>query len=196
MKKYESGSSGPGTIARNSGDWGGASYGTYQIATNTGTMKGFMNYLKSANPRIYNGLGRYSPGSSGFDQAWKALAKASPKEFEQLQHNFIKSTHYTPAATSIKNTVGLDVNKYSPALQEALWSISVQHGPAGAQRLFKNAGVKQGMSEKDIINRLYNERSKVDQYFSKSSANIKKSVYNRFQNERKDILALLDKHLG
>lgn len=196
MKKYESGSSGPGTIARNSGDWGGASYGTYQIATGTGTMNSFMNYLKKADPSVYKQLSSYKPGSAQFDGVWKSIASHSGQKFEALQNGFIRQTHYEPARTSILNTLHFDVNKYSPALQEALWSISVQHGSAGAQRLFKNAGIKPGMREKDIINKLYNERSKVDQYFSKSSASIKKSVYNRFQNERQDILAMLDKYLG
>ena len=155
-----------------------------------------MNYLKSANPRIYNGLGRYSPGSSGFDQAWKALAKSAPQEFEALQYGFIKQSHYDPAYNKIKSSTGLDVSKYSPALQNVLWSVSVQHGAGGANHVFKNAGVKMGMSEAEIIKRVYNERSKVEKYFSKSSSSIQKSVYNRFQNELSDALAMLDQYYG
>lgn len=155
-----------------------------------------MSYLKSANPSMYQALARYSPGSSGFDSAWKALAKNYGQQFDQMQHGFIKSTHYDPAYTSIKNTTGLDVSKYSPALQNVLWSVATQHGAGGAQKVFKNAGVKMGMSEAEIIKRVYNERSKVDKYFSRSSQSIKNSVYRRFQSELDDALAMLDQYYG
>lgn len=92
---------------------------------------------------------------------------------------------------SVKKSTGLDVSKYSVALQNVVWSVGVQHGAGGASSVFKNAGVKQGMSEKEIIERVYNERSKVDKYFSSSSASIKKSVKNRFAQEKKQALSML-----
>lgn len=154
-------------------------------------MSSFLNYLKKANPGYFNYLGSKKAGTSGFDTAWKALAKKDPKGFEQLQHNFIRQSHYDPAANKIKSSTGLDVSKYSPALQNVLWSVSVQHGAGGANNIFKNAGIRAGMSEADIIKKVYAERSKVSKYFSKSSSAIQRSVYNRFQNELKDALALL-----
>lgn len=188
-KKYESGSAGAGTIANNAGDWGGKSYGTYQIATNTGTMNSFMKYLQRTNSRIYNGLGRYSIGSSGFDQAWKQLAAADP-EFEKLQHNFIKGSHYDPVVQNLRG-LGLDINNRSSALQNAVWSMGVQHGSGGATGIFKAAGITNNMSDRDIIIKIYNERMKVDKYFSRSSASIKASVKRRFQNELQDALRML-----
>lgn len=188
-KKYESGSAGAGTIGNNAGDWGGKSYGTYQIATNTGTMNSFMKFLKNANPRMYNGLGRYSIGSSGFDQAWKQLASADP-EFADLQHRFIKQSHYDPVVQNLRG-YGVNINDRSSALQNVIWSIGVQHGSGGATNIWKAAGIKSNMSDKEIITRLYNERMKVDKYFSRSSASIKASVKRRFQNELQDALNML-----
>ena len=57
--------------------------------------------------------------------------------------------------------------------------------------MFKNAGIKYGMSAKDIINRVYDERSKVDKYFASSSPKIKQSLKKRFAQERKDALRML-----
>ncbi|MFE8704138.1 hypothetical protein ACFYKX_26580 [Cytobacillus sp. FJAT-54145] len=192
-KKYESGSNGPGTIANNSGDWGGASYGTYQIATNTGTMNSFLSYLKKANPNVYKALSGHKPGSTGFNNAWSQLAKSDPKGFDSLQHGFIKQSHYDPAAYRIKENLGLDVNKYSPAVQNVLWSTAVQHGSAGATRVFREAGIKPGMSDEEIIKRVYAERGAQNgsKYFSRSSQSIRQSVVNRFQREMQDALKML-----
>lgn len=150
-----------------------------------------MNFLKSADPSFYKTLARYSPGSSGFDGEWKALAKNYTERFNNLQHAFIKQSHYDPAARKIKSSIGLDVNRYSPALQNVLWSVATQHGTGGANSVFRNAGVRQGMSEAEIIRRVYAERSNVNKYFSSSSAAIKRSVANRFENELQDALRML-----
>jgi hypothetical protein len=70
-----------------------------------------------------------------------------------------------------------------PALQNVLWSVAVQHGAGGAASIFKNAGIRSGMSEADIIRRVYAERSAGNgsKYFSRSSSSIRKSVVRRFQ---------------
>lgn len=189
-KKYESGSSGAGTIANNAGDWGGKSYGTYQIATNTGTMNNFMSWLKKNDSASYKELSRHGVGSSGFDKAWKRLA-SSGSRFANSQHQFIKATHFDPVVNRAKKDLGISFDQAHPAIQDVVWSVGVQHGSAGAIRIFKNAGIKKGMSNKEVIERIYNERSKVNTYFSRSSQSIKNSVYNRFQREKKDALAML-----
>lgn len=152
-----------------------------------------MNYLKSADPGIYRRLAGYSPGSGGFNGAWKSIANTDTAKFDTLQHDFIKFSHYDPAAAKIKSSTGLDVNRYSAALQNVLWSVSVQHGAGGAASIFKNAGIRNGMSEADIIRRVYAERSAGNgsKYFSRSSSSIRKSVVRRFQNELRDALAML-----
>lgn len=140
---------------------------------------------------MYNALKGKTIGSSSFDSAWKSLAKNNPSGFQQVQHDFIKASHFTPAANKVKSGIGLDVTKRSVALQNVVWSMSTQHGSGGAYNIFKNAGIKSHMSDVDIIKRLYAERSKVSKYFSRSSSAVQKGVYNRFQNELKDALAML-----
>lgn len=130
-------------------------------------------------------------GTVAFDKAWKAEAGKHPQKFTQAQHAYIQKNHYQPAVNSIKKAIGFDTSKYPKAVQDVVWSVGVQHGAAGAAKLFKNAGIKQGMSAKDVINKLYDERSKVDKYFSSSSTSIKKGVQNRFVKERQDALRML-----
>lgn len=191
-KKYESNGN-PGTIANNPGDIGGASYGSYQIATKTGTMNSFLNYTKTKNPSAYKSLSGKSPGSSSFNTAWKSLAKKDPEGFEELQRGFIESSHYQPAAKAIMKSTGLNVSKRSKAIQDVLWSTAVQHGVKGAEKIFKNAGITPMLSDEQIINRIYNERAAKNgnKYFSSSSAPIRNSVVKRFASERKDALSML-----
>lgn len=197
--KYESNGD-PGSIGYDS--TGGYSYGKYQISTKVGSMNNFLTYEKTNNPSAYSKLmaagGDSISGqsSSSFQSAWKDLA-ANDSSFSSDQDGFIQSTHYDIAASNILNSTGLDVNKRSLAVQDVVWSTSVQNGPNSS--VFTNAFAGKdvnSMSDADIINSIYDERSKTTSsgtlvYFSKSSKSIQNSVANRLTNERQDALAML-----
>ena len=125
-EKYESGGRGVGTISTGKGDAGGVSYGTYQLASKTGTMRKFLN-SKEAEPYAgrFEGL---EPGTPEFNKAYKEAVKSDPEGFSEAQHAYIKRTHFDPVAAYAK-AKGIDVN--DPAIQEALWSQSVQHSGRG-----------------------------------------------------------------
>jgi hypothetical protein len=72
-----------------------------------------------------------------------------------------------------------------------LWSTAVQHGVNGSVNVFSKVNLNG--SDKEIINGVYNERQKVNQYFRSSSVDVRKSVYNRFNRERQDALNMLEK---
>ena len=156
-------------------------------------MNSFLKYAQSNAPDVYSALNGKKPGSAAFDQAWRQLASSNPKKFEQVQHNFIKQSHYDPAASKIKQSTGFDAAKSSPAIQDVLWSTAVQHGSGGANTIFRAAGIKPGMSDREIIQRVYAERAANNgmKYFSKSSESIRKSVVNRFKREMQDALSQL-----
>lgn len=154
-------------------------------------MSSFLTWLSKNNSTIYNQLKGKSIGSSSFDSAWKSIAATNGGAFQQAQHDFIKASHFTPAANKVKSNIGLDVTRRSVALQNVVWSMSTQHGSGGAYNIFKAAGIKSHMTDYEIITKLYAERSKVNKYFSRSSQSVKNGVYNRFQNELKDALAML-----
>jgi len=193
---YETGNNGPGTIANNRGDIGGASYGTYQIATNTGTMNNFLNSSFAA-PYAAE-LGGLSPGSAEFNQKWTEIAQREPEKFELAQHDFIQSTHYDPAAQLLLNQHNFDVSDRSRALQNVVWSVSVQHGGGVPPIVNAFNGVDiNSLTDDQIITMIYDERGKLDAngelyYFSANSQQIQQSVANRFVNEHQDALAALD----
>lgn len=178
--KYESNGN-PGTIARTKGDIGGASYGTYQLTTASGHASKFANQYGGA-------LKGLKAGTTAFDNAWKAEASKNPEKFKEAQHAYIAQTHYQPAVNAFKSATGINPNVMPPGVHNAIWSIGVQHGSGGARNIFKNAGIKASDNAKTILTKIYAERSKVDKYFKSSPANIKKSVYNRFQKELSDAL--------
>jgi len=190
-KKYES-SGNPSTIARNPGDIGGASYGTYQITQ--GTMPGFLSYLKSSGNPLANVFNGVKIASNAFDAAWRnAAAQNGGQALKDAEEGFIKQSHYDPAAKSIAKATGVDVNKRSNALQQVLYSVSVQHGPGGAKNVFKGAGINNKMTDEQIIRAVYRERSANNgmKYFKSSSPSIRAGVLGRFKKEEQDAISLL-----
>ena len=195
--KYETSGRGPGTVSTGSGDPGGVSYGSYQMATKTGTVKMFVT---QADFRWNADFKDLIPGTAAFTAKWKQIAIAEPVAFQATQHEFIKRTHYDPLVTNILNEKSLDVNKRSRALQDAVWSTSVQHG--GASPIVHNAleKIDPDQSREDfdetLIRAIYAERGRRRAdgklaWFSKSSLRVQAGVAKRFQNELKDALEML-----
>lgn len=190
-KKYESGSGGAGTISSGAGDPGGASYGTYQLSSSKGTLNKFLSSTQYGSQ--FQGL---TPGTQEFNSRWKQLAATDPN-FGQAQHDFIKQTHYDPAA-KYASSIGIDMS--DPGMQQAVWSASVQH--AGVNTILSKAVNSPGwndMSPEDKIKQLYSVRS---QYAMNAmmkdgaSQNQINSVQNRYGNEVKDVLAYRNQTLG
>jgi len=179
---------------------GGFSYGTYQIATLTGTFSDFMNFLRRQFPALAQPLDAAggptaaTNGTQQFQAAWKSEAQQNPSLFEQAQHDYIQTTHYDVQVAKLQANFGLDVNQRSRALQNVVWSMAVQMGNT-TQTIFKN--VLKNVSDVDtlddaqLIPLLYAERSKVDIYFASSTPAVKAAVVKRYQQEQKDALQML-----
>jgi len=213
--KYESNGS-PAAIGWDS--TGGASWGEYQIAEKTGTFRNFMKFLSKRYPDLNAKLEaaggaaaavanpadeaavkastmtvaelRRNLKATPFSQAWVSLSK-SESNFKHAQHDFIKATHYDPLAKKIKSATGVDINDgtHSAGLQDAIWSIGVQHGP-GSSIPIKGMQASSGKTDADYINAIYDERSNVGKYFSRSTPAVQESVAKRYTRERRDCLAL------
>ena len=197
-EKYESNGK-PGALGWDS--TGGASYGAYQIATRTGTMNNFLKFCKLRGfNNIYEKLtaagdpntnSKAEMQTNKFAQTWVQLGINDP-DFKTAQHAFIQATHYDICAKNILNRTGIDINsgKYTAGLQNAVWSIAVQHGPGTSL-----VNILKGMNdypEKNMINALYDERSNVDKWFKKSTPAVKAGVAKRFARERRDCLAAME----
>lgn len=126
-EEYESGGRGPGTVSSGVGDAGGVSYGTYQLASKTGTCAVFM---KSEGKPWADRFGSHKPGTSGFSEAWKAIAASASDAFGKAQHAFIERTHYRPVVKAVNDRKGLDLDRRHDAVRDSTWSCSVQHGGA------------------------------------------------------------------
>lgn len=181
---------------------GGTSYGKYQIASKTGTMDLFIDFLGDKAPDLAEKLEKGGPANTGskfgkMPKVWKEVAAADPARFEALQHEFIRENNYSPALKSIVLTSGMDVSQHSYALREVLWSTAVQHGPSGAEKIFSKAidvAEAKGSGEdfeKAIIEEVYKIRS---QQFGRHSSRIRAAVQARFKDEKSNAIALLQQN--
>ncbi|OMF00299.1 hypothetical protein BK124_11630 [Paenibacillus amylolyticus] len=162
------------------------------MTTNSGSAKAFVQSLKNIDSSAYKVLSQYTVGSAGFDAAWKQVA-SSNKNFGTYQHNFIQQKYYEPAAKSVLKNNGLDVNKRSTAVKDAIWSTAVQHGTGSVSKLVKAAGITPAMTDAEILRRLYAERGAGNgsKYFGGNSKAIQVSVAKRFKSELQDALNML-----
>ena len=197
--KYETGGRGPGTVSTGSGDPGGVSYGSYQMATKMGTVARFIAQAGFQWAKDFMGL---TPGTAQFTACWKRIAAAETAAFQAAQHAYIKKTHYDLLAAKILNDNGLDVNKRSRAVQDVVWSTAVQHGGATpiCSRAIANCTGKPSDANYDeqLIRAIYAERGRKKPdgnlaYFSKSSPSVQSGVAKRFKNEEQDALKMLAK---
>lgn len=160
-----------GTISFNPSDPGGKSYGKYQIAVRPGTLKKYIAW--SVFNSEFQGV---HPGSAEFDAVWKRLAEEKPEEFEKDQFEFIKSTHYNPVERAAK-TFGFDVT--NEAIQEALFSIGVQHG--GFKTILRLASALRSKVGSDI-EALYEARKKYVSNLNMADK-IKQALQKRYERE-------------
>lgn len=206
--KYETGGRGPGTVSSGRGDAGGVSYGSYQMTSRPhgGTVARFV-----ADPAFpwrdrFQGL---ASGSPAFSDAWRALANEAPDAFFEAQHAYIKHTHFDPLVAKVRAEDGLEITERSPAVQDAVWSTAVQHGPrtpvlhraiaaaGGALRLLPPDRER----DRRLIVAIYAERGRRSAagnlvYFARNSRAVQEGVARRFRDEERDALAMLDRFVA
>ena len=200
-EQYESGGRGPGTVSSGTGDPGGVSYGTYQLAGNRNRPQEF---LASEGQRWAAEFGNSTPGSAAFSATWREIAAREPEAFGAAQHDYIQRTHYQVQADQVQGNTGIDVTNRSAALRDVVWSTAVQHGPETGAIARAIANVRaQGHTpsegdafDRALINAIYDERGRRSDngglaYFTSASAAVQTSVANRFAEERRDALNML-----
>jgi hypothetical protein len=199
--KYETGGRGPGTVSSGAGDPGGVSYGSYQMATKTGTAQRFVTQSDFPWLQDFRNL---TAGTADFSACWKRIATNQTDAFQKCQHEFIKRTHYDPLAAKVLNENDVDVNTRTTTLQNVVWSTAVQHGPGTpiVGRALANVSATRSDPQYDeqVIRAIYAERGRKKPdgnlaYFGKSSPSVQAGVANRFKNELQDALSMLAKEL-
>ncbi len=194
--RFESGSHGVASIGYD--PYGGTSYGTYQIASRTGSMDMFIHYLEKKQPRWAARLKAAGPADTGsrhghMPRVWKQIAGEDSHRFARLQHDFVKTYFHQPALKAIYRNTGLRIDNRSPALQQVLWSTSVQHGPAGARKIFTQAVNMirlrhRKVTDEALIHWVYKIR---DRRGSKLGLGLKAALSTRFRQEKQMALAML-----
>jgi len=195
---FESGKEGVAAIGYDR--MGGTSYGKYQIASRTGMMQLFMKYLDEHEPSLSERLRKSGSSNTssrwgGMPSEWKKIAAENPKRFEELQDKFIMQTNYQPAASNIEARTAMNVDGFSPALKEVLWSTAVQHGPNGAARIFANAAdhTKEAVDNQNFDKRFIEEVYRVRKLnFQSSTPRVRNAVKSRLTIEQQMAITLLD----
>jgi hypothetical protein len=183
---------GPGTISAGNGDKGGVSYGTYQLSTKEGTLGDFLK--QSAYKTQFEDL---TPESTAFNEKWRDLARTEPG-FAQDQQDFIKKTHYDPVVAKLKKD-GLDLTDRGAAVQEALWSTSVQARGLtpgifehGLEEKFGRGYKLSELTDKDIVSAVQDYKTAHNNTLFKRSPRQWPGLLDRASWEEEDLEALAD----
>ena len=164
---------------------GGTSYGTYQIATRTGTFKRFLNWCMRFGGKVGKEVatrlmkaGNPDGGKNGpVAKEWIRLA--SEGKIQHLEHEFIKATHYNVALNRMPPEVSATMTS-NKILKDIVWSTAVQHGPGGAAKIISSAYYKSNGDLAKLVKNIYNIRSTK---FKSSTPAVRKAVQNRFKKE-------------
>jgi hypothetical protein len=204
-EKYESGGKGPGTInsynGAAGGDRGGASYGTYQLAsflpatmTNGRARPSAKNspviqFLN--NSKFKDKFAGLEPATAAFDAKWVEIANTFKADFNKEQHDYIQKKYYNVAIANLQRQ-GLDMVKYGPAVQDLVWSGAVQFGPANTSAFTEALRGKSTLTDKDIVTLVSEWKiNNVTSLFKSSSADIQAGVKSRYQSEKQALLSLI-----
>lgn len=190
--QYESGPAGAGAISTGKGDHGGVSYGSYQLSTKMGTLQEYLD--QSPYGAQFEGL---KPATPEFDTKWRDLAKNDPG-FGRDQHDFIGRSHYGEQDAALKAR-GIDLSGRGMAVQDALWSTSVQMRGLtpgifdnGLKEKFGNDYDLSKLSDKDIVDAVQDYKTNhVKTLFSKSP-DLHDALKDRFANEKINLERLAD----
>lgn len=185
-----------GIISSGAHDPGGKSYGIFQFASNTTTLKKFIDFFKQyahqffVDKNISKLFDEVKLAATDFDEKWRKLAVQAPHDFADIQRAFISESHFEPLFNYlVANNICPD--KITPAIQEALWSLGVQHGKALMILRQTLNEVKTISDEQTFITHLYNNRAKYIQQLSTLNAHIKASLCARYEKEKAEIFVRL-----
>lgn len=182
--RYESGGRGVGFISSGRGDPGGQSYGIHQLSS-ASSMGAFLASAEGAPYR--EEFGNLRPGTAEFNRVYRQIAERDPQALADAQRNFYTRTHYEPLRTTAESR-GFDVS--NRAVQEALFSMSVQHG--GAATIVERAArsLQPNSSVEAQIQALYRARTEYVRGLSNLPEETRSSVLDRYRREERDALAI------
>ena len=191
---FESGGRGVNTISTGKGDHGGVSYGKHQLASKNGSMATFLKSKEAA--QFSSQFAGLTPGSKEFNDAYAKLASGeNSSDFAKAQKQYIDRTHFEPTKNNVTKSTGIDIANRSKALNEAVYSTSVQYGAGGGSSLLKKAWKDLGPDADDatLISKLQDyKQANVDTHFKSSEADVRAGVAKRAGQEKEMLLRVLE----
>lgn len=189
-----------GAISSGEDDYGGKSYGAYQLASNPGTVQRYINWLRKEGYWFADNLDQYEIGSAEFDGAWSWLAdpaNGNLDDFAKSQHDFIKYSHYDPAVEDLAAN-GFHIENHAEVMKDVVWSRAVQYGPGLIVEMFEDAVQAVGYPYLSYVDaESFDERMIRAIYldvcgsYEWNSGPSRQALLNRFQSECNDALARL-----
>jgi hypothetical protein len=160
--------------------------GIYQFASNLGIPMRFIETMGYQDD--FEGI---KPYSVEFDQKWKDLAKDDT--FEIDQHLFIRNRYYIVQTEHLARQ-GIHLSHRGPAVQDMIWSTSVQFGPSTSLiiRALKHAKINLDESnDEDIVRAIQDYKIEFNnQLFIRSSQAVRNGTLARAKAEKIDLIAL------
>lgn len=197
-EKYESNGD-PGCVSSGEGDYGGKSYGAWQLSSKLGSLDNFVNWLSGENNEFYKKLinaRKLDNGSNcgkNFDAAWKKISKEHYNEFYNLQHTYTKITFYNDLVNRLEKSGDFNKILNDFSARNVLWSTAVQHGGYGAYRIIEP--LKNISNIEDFITAVYKERGRRNSkgalvHFPNCSKAVQEAVASRYNREREDAIRI------
>lgn len=190
-ERHESGGRGPGTISSGRGDHGGKSYGAYQLSSRAGTLREYLD--QSPYGYRFEGL---EPGTPAFDARWKQIAADEPKAFREDQHEFIGRSLYERQLARLEDR-GVDLRDRGIAMQDALWSTSVQFRNLtttivvkGIEEKFGESADVSALTDRQIIDAMQDYKIAHNNRLFRSSPTWWPGLLARAAEERDELLRL------
>jgi hypothetical protein len=185
--QFESGGK-AGTVSSGHGDFGGKSYGAFQLAGRGGKAGNEVEeFLKSSGyADKFKGM---KVGSADFDNKWKEMGE--DKDFAKAQQQHAVKTHYDPQMAKLKKS-GIDLSGKGAGVQEAVMSTANQYG-ANTETIIKALKGKDTakMDDKEIINAIQDYKAEnVKTNFKSSSSAVQAGVTKRIEQERAALLGV------
>lgn len=190
--QFETSNRGPGFISTGQGDLGGKSYGVYQLSSTQGSLAEYVNQSTKYGEE-FKGL---TPASAAFDAKWKEVAQRDPQGFSNDQHNFIKKEFFDVQNETLKGR-GIDLSDRGRAVQDMMWSTSVQFRNLtpnvvanGLKEKFGEGYELSKLSDQQIVGAVQDYKLAHNNSLFSGSPSLWPGLRDRATNEKGELVAL------
>ena len=190
--QFETSNRGPSFISTGQGDLGGKSYGIYQLSSTQGSLAEYVGQSAKYGAE-FKGL---TPASAAFDVKWKEVAQRDPQGFSTDQHTFIKKEFFDVQNDTLKGR-GIDLSDRGRAVQDMMWSTSVQFRNLtpnvvanGLKDKFGEGYQLSNLTDQQIVGAVQDYKLKRNDSLFSGSPDLWPGLRDRAKNEKTELVAL------